>query len=107
MVDALYRLSEKEEALGKVFNIGSNEEITILDLAKKVKSMTASQSKIVFVPYDKAYEKGFEDMPRRVPDISRLQSLVAYEPGKDLEQIIQSVIDYQKALLEATTDRTA
>jgi len=107
VVDALYRLSEKEEALGKVFNIGSNEEITILDLAKKVKSITASQSDIVLVPYDKAYEEGFEDMPRRVPDISRLQSLVAYEPGKDLEQIIQSVIDYQKALLEAATDRTA
>ncbi len=81
--------------------------ITILDLAKKVKSMTASQSEIVLVPYDKAYEEGFEDMPRRVPDISRLQTLIGYRPGNDLEQIIQSVIAYQKALLEATTDRTA
>jgi len=106
VVGALYELSENEEALGKVFNIGSNEEITILDLAKKVKSMTASQSEIVFVPYDKAYEEGFEDMPRRVPDLSRLQTLIGYRPGNDLEQIIQSVIDYQKALLEATTDRT-
>jgi len=103
VVDALYRLSEKEEALGKVFNIGSNEEITILDLAKNVKSMTASQSEIALVPYDKAYEEGFEDMPRRVPDLSRLQKLIGYRPGNDLEQIIQSVIDYQKALLEATT----
>jgi len=89
--------------VGKGFNIGSNEEITILDLAKNIKSMTASQSKIALVPYDKAYEEGFEDMPRRVPDLSRLQKLIGYRPGNDLEQIIQSVIDYQKALLEATT----
>ena len=104
VVEALYRLSEKEAAVGQVFNIGSKEECTILDLAKKVKSMTASQSEIVFVPYDKAYEEGFEDMPRRVPDISRLQSLIEYGPAKNLDQIIQSVIDYQRALLEATTD---
>ncbi|MCZ6769794.1 MAG: GDP-mannose 4,6-dehydratase [Acidobacteria bacterium] len=104
VVEALYRLSEKEEAVGQVFNIGSKEECTILNLAEKVKSMTASQSKIVFVPYDKAYEEGFEDMPRRVPDISRLQSLIEYGPAKNLEQIIQSVIDYQRALLEAPTD---
>ncbi len=104
VVEALYKLSEKEEAVGKVFNIGSNEESTILNLAKKVKSMTASQSKIVFIPYDKAYEEGFEDMPRRVPDVSRLQSLIGFGPAKKLEQIIQSVIDYQRALLEATKD---
>ena len=105
VVDALYRLSEKEEALGKVFNIGSNEEITILELAKKVKSMTDSRSEIVFVAYDKAYQEGFEDMPRRVPDISRIQSLIGYRPGKNLEQIIQSVIDYQESLLKTPTDR--
>jgi len=102
VVGALARISEKEEALGKVFNIGSNQEITILELGKKVKSMTSSKSEIVFVPYDKAYEAGFEDMPRRVPDLSRLQQLIGYRPGNDLEQIIQSVIDYQKALLKTT-----
>jgi len=106
VIGALTRLSEKEEALGKVFNIGSIEEITILELAKKVKSMTASQSEIVFVPYDEAYEEGFEDMPRRVPDLTRIQSLIGYEPSKDLEQIIQSVIDYQEALLKTPTDTT-
>jgi len=104
VVGALTRLSEKEEALGKVFNIGSNEEITILELAQKVKSMTSSESEIVLVPYDKAYEEGFEDMPRRVPDLSRIQSLIGYQPSKNLEQIVQSVIDYQKALLKAPTD---
>jgi len=105
VVEALARLSEKEEALGKVFNIGSNEEITILELAKKVKSMTSSESEIVFVPYDEAYEEGFEDMPRRVPDLSRIQSLIGYQPNHDLEQIVQSVIDYQKSLLKTPTDR--
>ena len=104
VVGALARLSEKEEALGKVFNIGSNEEITILELAQKVKSMTSSQSEIVLVPYDEAYEEGFEDMPRRVPDISRIQSLIGYEPTKDLEQIVQSVISYQESLLKTSTD---
>jgi len=104
VVGALTRLSEKEEALGKVFNIGSNEEITILELAKKVKSITSSGSEIVFVPYDEAYEEGFEDMPRRVPDLSRIQSLIDYQPSKDLEQIVQSVIDYQESLVKAPTD---
>jgi UDP-glucose 4-epimerase len=106
VVEALTRLSEKQEALGKVFNIGSNEEITILELAKRVRSMTASPSEIGFVPYDEAYEEGFEDMPRRVPDISRIQSLIGYEPSKNLEQIVQSVIDYQEALLKAPADTT-
>ncbi len=87
-----------------VFNLGSNEEITILELAKKVKSMTSSKSEIVFVPYDKAYEEGFEDMPRRVPDLSRIQSLIGYQPSKDLEQIVQSVIEYQEASSKAPTE---
>jgi len=69
--------------------------------------MAASLSENVFVPYDQAYEEGFEDMPRRVPDISRLQTLIGYRPGNDLDQIIQSVIDYQKALLEAASDSAA
>ena len=67
--------------------------------------MTSSESEIVFVPYDEAYEEGFEDMPRRVPDISRIQSLIGYEPSKDLEQIIQSVISYQESLSKAPIDR--
>ena len=105
VVGALTSLSEMEEALGKVFNLGSNEEITILELAKKVKSLTTSQSEIGFVPYDEAYEEGFEDMPRRVPDLSRIQSLIGYQPSKNLEQIVRSVIDYQQALLKIPSDR--
>jgi UDP-glucose 4-epimerase len=86
---------EKDEAVGQVFNIGSNQEITILDLARRVKELTQSSSEIVFVPYDEAYEEGFEDMPRRVPDISKVGDLVGFRPRMNLDGILKSVIDYQ------------
>jgi UDP-glucose 4-epimerase len=86
---------EHDDAVGNVFNIGSNQEITILDLAKRVKELTNSSSEIVFVPYDEAYEEGFEDMPRRVPDISKVRALVGFEPRMSLDGILKSVIDYQ------------
>jgi len=80
--------------VGQVFNIGSSEEISIVKLAEKVKELTNSASEIVFVPYDEAYEEGFEDMPRRVPDTSKIKKLVGFEPKMKLEGILQSVIDY-------------
>ena len=95
VVGALIGLMEKEEAVGQVFNIGSNQEITILDLARRVKELTQSSSEIVFVPYDEAYEEGFEDMPRRVPDIAKVGDLVGFRPKMDLDGILKSVIDYQ------------
>jgi len=95
VVGALIGLMEKEEAVGQVFNIGSNQEITILDLARRVKELTQSSSDIVFVPYDEAYEEGFEDMPRRVPDITKVGDLVGFRPKMDLDGILKSVIDYQ------------
>jgi UDP-glucose 4-epimerase len=82
------------ESVGQVFNIGSNEEISILQLAEKVKELTESKSEIVFVPYDEAYEEGFEDMPRRVPDISKINQLVGFIPDMPLDGILQSVINY-------------
>jgi UDP-glucose 4-epimerase len=94
VVDALIKLMERPEAVGQVFNIGSNSEITILELAEKVKKLTRSESEIVFVPYDEAYEEGFEDMPRRIPDISKVKELVGFEPRMSLDGILQSVIDY-------------
>jgi UDP-glucose 4-epimerase len=94
VVRAFIALAEHPQAVGEVFNVGGEHEITILELAKKVKELTGSASEIVFVPYDKAYEEGFEDMQRRVPDISKLQSLIAYEPTFTLEQTLQRVIDY-------------
>jgi UDP-glucose 4-epimerase len=71
--------------------------VSILELAQKVKAMTGSSSTIQMVPYDEAYEAGFEDMPRRVPDISKIRSLIGYEPQLDLDQIIDSVIEHIRA----------
>jgi UDP-glucose 4-epimerase len=95
VVGALIGLMDKDDAVGQVFNIGSNQEITILDLARRVKELTQSTSDIVFIPYDEAYEEGFEDMPRRVPDISKVGELVGFRPKMDLNGILKSVIDYQ------------
>ena len=95
VVGALIGLMENDNAVGQVFNIGSNQEITILNLAKRVKELTQSSSDIVFVPYDEAYEEGFEDMPRRIPDISKVAQLVGFEPRMNLDGILKSVIDYQ------------
>ncbi len=91
---ALVKLMDQPESVGQVFNIGSNEEISILQLAEKVKELTKSDSEIVFVPYDEAYEEGFEDMPRRVPDISKIKQLVGFNPDMPLDGILQSVINY-------------
>ncbi len=93
VVGALIALSEHPGALGQVFNIGNDsEEITMLDLARRVKERTQSKSEIVMVPYDKAYEEGFEDMPRRVPDTSKLRALIGYEPKIHLDEILDRVI---------------
>jgi UDP-glucose 4-epimerase len=94
VVRALIALAEHSGAVGEVFNIGGDNEITILDLAKKVKELTGSASEIVFIPYDKAYEEGFEDMQRRVPDIKKVRQLIGYEPTMTLDQTLERVIDY-------------
>ena len=94
VVGALMNLMNNEDSVGEVFNVGSNQEISIIDLAKKVKELTNSDSEIVLVPYDEAYEEGFEDMPRRVPDISKINKQVGFKPARDLEGILTSVIDY-------------
>ena len=95
IIGALVKLMDHDEAVGKVFNIGSNQEISILKLAERVKELTKSTSEIVFVPYDEAYEEGFEDMPRRIPDISKISDLVGFKPEMSLDGILESVIDYQ------------
>jgi UDP-glucose 4-epimerase len=92
-VGALARLIEHPKAVGEIFNVGSEEEISIGELAHLVKSMTRSASPIVYIPYDEAYEAGFEDMQRRVPDTSKLRTLVGFRTTYDLRQIVQSVID--------------
>ena len=94
VVGCLLKLVNEKSAVGEVFNIGNREEISILKLAEQVKAQTGSSSPIVFVPYDKAYEAGFEDMPRRVPDLSKIHKLVGYEPQVQLKEIIAKVIEY-------------
>jgi UDP-glucose 4-epimerase len=94
VVGALAGLMGRDEAVGQVFNIGSNEEVSIMQLAERVKELTGSKSEIVTVPYDEAYEEGFEDMPRRVPDISKVGALVGFRPTVSLDQILLSVVEY-------------
>jgi UDP-glucose 4-epimerase len=94
VVAALVKLMDADDSVGEVFNIGSNQEISILDLAKRVKELTRSESEIVFVPYDEAYEEGFEDMPRRIPDTSKVNKLVGFKPEKRLDEILRAVIEF-------------
>jgi UDP-glucose 4-epimerase len=79
--------------VGQVFNLGSQEEVTIEELARRVIRLAGSGSTIQFVPYEEAYEEGYEDMPRRVPDISKIRALIGFEPTMQLDQIIRSVVD--------------
>ncbi|HVS22006.1 MAG TPA: GDP-mannose 4,6-dehydratase [Pyrinomonadaceae bacterium] len=101
VVGALTKLMDNEKAVGEVFNVGSNQEITIFDLAGKVKELTDSKSEIVFVPYDEAYEEGFEDMPRRIPDTSKVNALVGFRPEKSLDDILNSVIEFHSEKVSA------
>jgi UDP-glucose 4-epimerase len=80
--------------VGEVFNVGHTVEVTIAELAERVKRLTSSQSPIHKIPYDEAYEAGFEDMPRRVPDISKLRKLIGYEPRLGLDDIIRRVVTH-------------
>jgi nucleoside-diphosphate-sugar epimerase len=93
VVRAMVALIDEPRAIGQVFNIGNGREISIGDLAVRIKEMTGSQSPIVRIPYDQAYEEGFEDMPRRVPDISKIRALIGYEPTVELDEILGRVIE--------------
>lgn len=97
VVQALWSLCINEAAIGEVFNIGSTEEVSIGKLAERVKQATKSDSRIELIPYEKAYETGFEDMLRRVPDISKVQKLVGFRPSKSLDDILRDVIEYERA----------
>ena len=92
VVPALMDLAVEARAEGRVFNVGKQAEITILDLARKVKEMTKSQSSIILVPYEQATQEGFEDMRRRVPDIGRINELLGWEPHIPLEETIEDII---------------
>jgi UDP-glucose 4-epimerase len=96
VVDALIKLSETPAANGQVFNLGSDEEISINDLAKKVIALTGSKGAIEHVPYEQAYGRQFDDLPRRVPKLERVRACVGFKPKFNLEQIIRSVIEHQR-----------
>ena len=97
-VQALIGLSQHPDAVGKVFNVGSTEETTIIDLARRVKEITASQSPIQLVPYDEAYAPGFEDMRRRVPDIGRINRLLGWHPTVSLDDTLRRVLSASHSL---------
>lgn len=92
VVRALLGLIDHPDAVGGVFNVGNGEEITIRALAERIRTMTSSASPIVTIPYDEAYEAGFEDMPRRVPDIAKIRALVGYEPRVGLHDMLCEII---------------
>jgi UDP-glucose 4-epimerase len=94
VVQALLKLVREPRAIGQVINIGTTGEISILKLAERVRELSGSKSAIKLVPYDEAYESGFEDMPRRVPDLSKITALIGYKPRFTLDDILSQVIEY-------------
>jgi UDP-glucose 4-epimerase len=93
-VRAMIALSRAPEAIGQVFNVGSGQEVTISELAERVKTLAGSRSPIVLVPYDEAYQPGFEDLRRRVPDIRKAEAFVGYRPEIALDETLQRVIRF-------------
>lgn len=90
-VKALLLMMDSEKAIGQVFNVGNNQQISIMNLAKKVIEITRSKSEIIKLPYSEAYSDGFEDMQRRVPDISKIKSVLGWSPQIELDQIIKDI----------------
>jgi UDP-glucose 4-epimerase len=93
-VDALLIVMASEKAIGQVFNVGNNQQISIEGLAQKIIEITGSKSKIIKVPYSQAYPEGFEDMQRRVPDISKIKNVLGWSPQKGLDQVIKDIVAF-------------
>jgi UDP-glucose 4-epimerase len=99
VVGALTALAEHPRAVGNVYNVGNDREVSILDLARRIVDLTGSSSPIRFVPYEEAYEDGFEDMMRRVPDLSKIRRLIGYTPRYDLDTTLRSVIAHERSIV--------
>ena len=95
-VRALMGLMDEDQAVGGVFNIGSTEEVSILELAHRVLAVTSSESPIEFMSYQDAYGEGFEDMPRRVPSLEQIRATIGYEPRLSLDDVLRSVVAYER-----------
>jgi UDP-glucose 4-epimerase len=100
VVDAIFRLADAPEAIGQVFNIGNTEEVSMLELAQKVCQRAGSQSEITLIPYEQAYEPGFEDFRRRVPDIAKIGKHTGWEPLTGLDTTIDQIIEYYRENLK-------
>ncbi|HWP41422.1 MAG TPA: NAD-dependent epimerase/dehydratase family protein, partial [Tepidisphaeraceae bacterium] len=100
VVDALVKLMNTPAAVGQVFNLGSDEEISINDLARRVIELSGSGSTIEHVPYEKAYGQPFDDLPRRVPKLDRIRQVIGFEPSHNLQQVIQAVIEERRAAMQ-------
>ncbi|MFQ5960894.1 MAG: GDP-mannose 4,6-dehydratase [Candidatus Methylomirabilales bacterium] len=100
VVQAMIALIQHPEACGEVFNIGHTKEVSIYELAMLVKAITQSDSEIAFVPYEQAYEEGFEDMLRRLPDLNKISELIGYKPTLDLPDMLERIITYERRRLE-------
>ncbi len=101
VVRALVALPLQDRAVGEVYNLGSHEEVTILDLARRVKQFTESRSELRLVPYDRAYAKGFEDMRRRVPSTDKIYQLTGWKPTWSLDEIIRRTVEARRAAARA------
>lgn len=99
VVQALVGLAQHPHAPGNVYNVGSTEEVSIMELAERVKGLTGSRSRIVTIPYEEAYASGFEDMQRRVPDTARIHELIGWQAQRTLDEILDSVIAYEREQL--------
>ena len=97
VVRALADITERDDAFGRVFNIGSNEEVSIRELAERVRELTGSSSEIQLVPYEEAYQAGFEDMVRRIPDLTKIKDTIGWAPTKRLAEILEDVVANQRA----------
>jgi len=97
-VRAMMALMDSDHTVGEVYNVGSEQEICIADLAERVRVLTDSESEIAFTPYEQVYGENFEDMPRRVPSLEKIRKAVGYEPQVDLDETLQSVIDYERSV---------
>lgn len=97
VIEGIVGLMNHTDSPGKVFNIGNDEETTIMELAKRIIAMTGSKSEIEIIPFSQAYPAGFEDMHRRIPDLTKIRTLLGYEPKRNLDAILKDVIDEFRA----------
>lgn len=97
-IEAVIGLMEVDHTVGEVYNVGSQQEVSMLDLAHRVRELTGSSSEIMFMPYEEAYGENFEDMPRRVPSLDKIRDAIGWQPTIGLDQTLESVIQYHRPL---------